>query len=274
MHGAHPEPRAGRAEIMKIQLLSDLHLNLHGYYRIEPTKAHVIVLAGDIHCGIKGVQWAARESQILGKPIIYVSGNHEFYDHDINELTDRLRKESERLGVIFLENDACFIDGVRFLGCTLWTDYSAWPHTSQEDVMNHCQKMMSDHRLISIDDRPFLPEDALSRSRESYQWLKSNLESPNNEAQKTVVITHHAPSIQCSNPSYDLSRLTAGFVSTYDDLVSEADLWLFGHTHACLDKYISGTRVVSNQRGYPYEKTYGFEHDKVIEIPPTRGHRR
>lgn len=249
---------------MKIHLLSDLHIDIHGSFTIPSTDADIIVLAGDIHEGTCGLKWAADESQRLGKPVIYIAGNHEFYGHDIYELTDTLRNEAQKLGITFLANDSVTVGGVRFFGCTLWTDYLAWPQWQAEDVMHLCQKNIADYRLISAGSRRFSPEDALSLFKASRDWLRSNLES-NDKATK-VVITHHAPSLLCRNPSFDPHPIGAAFFSALDDLVGKADLWLFGHTHACMDSTVAGTRTVSNQRGYPYERTYGFKPDKVIEV--------
>ena len=45
-------------------------------------------------------------------------------------------------------------------------------------------------------------------------------------------------------------------------------LWAFGHTHFNCDytDESSGNRVVTNQRGYYFAQSAGFECDKVIEL--------
>ena len=43
-------------------------------------------------------------------------------------------------------------------------------------------------------------------------------------------------------------------------------LWVHGHTHWCVDYEVRGTRVVSNQRGYPHQKVPGFDPAWVIEL--------
>ncbi|MDP3311133.1 MAG: metallophosphoesterase family protein, partial [Polaromonas sp.] len=78
---------------MRLHILSDLHLELASF---EPDAAAVeqadlVVLAGDIHKGVNGISWARRT--FPDKPVIYVAGNHEFYEQYWPLLADKLRKE-------------------------------------------------------------------------------------------------------------------------------------------------------------------------------------
>lgn len=61
---------------MKIRVLSDLHLEFHDWTPPQ-SDADIIVLAGDIHVGVHGIEWARRSFPLL--PVTYVPGNHEFY---------------------------------------------------------------------------------------------------------------------------------------------------------------------------------------------------
>ncbi len=60
---------------MKIRLYSDLHLEF-GPFDPPDAAADLVVLAGDIHVGVKGVEWALEQK--FGCPVLYVLGNHEF----------------------------------------------------------------------------------------------------------------------------------------------------------------------------------------------------
>jgi predicted phosphodiesterase len=85
---------------MRIRVLSDLHLEFREW---NPPKADadVVVLAGDIHVGVKGIEWARRSFPAI--PIVYVPGNHEFY----------VRRET-KLMILLLENRQfrrCVSDG-------------------------------------------------------------------------------------------------------------------------------------------------------------------
>lgn len=252
---------------MRIQLLSDLHIEFQSY-TVAKTSADVIVLAGDIGVGHEGLEWAAAEGRQLGKEVIYVPGNHEYYHHDLYELDERLRAKAALLGVHFLQNDSVTLSGVRFLGTTFWTDYEV----PKEEPLNRkfwvIRRGLADHSVIRFGDRKFKPEDALELHTKAVNWLRGELANSPRQL-PTVVVTHHAPSLACQHPEIGINSMAGAFLSDLDELVSQAALWCFGHTHACLDTVIGGTRLISNQRGYPYERTYGFDGRKVIQVPGT-----
>lgn len=243
---------------MKVQLLSDLH---NEFYRQEPvpsiedTPAEVVILAGDIDVGLDGLRWAASEAERLGKTVLYVAGNHEFYHHDIALLNEMRSYAAGRNELHFLEKDELIIGEVRFLGCTLWTDYRAAgdPVLSMMEVQQH----LNDHHVVSNGDRLFLPEDALKMHTESRTWLEEKLRQP--FAGKTVVITHHAPHLLCKHPAFPINAIATAFMSDLSELVKTVDVWCFGHTHANLDERVGKCRLVSNQRGYPMEGVRGFD---------------
>jgi predicted phosphodiesterase len=250
---------------MKLLLLSDLH---NEFFRPKPvppiasTDADVIVLAGDIDTGLQGLEWAASEAVRLDKPVIYVSGNHEYYRQDI-EQTEAMRAfAAEHEELHFLENDELVIDGVRFLGCTLWTDYRAVGDPVM--AMVEVQRRLNDHHLISNGEDLFLPEDALTLHRQSRAWLEEKLAQPFDG--KTVVVTHHAPSLLCKHPSFPMDAFGTAFLSDLDGLVAQADIWCFGHTHCNLDVQVGNCRLVSNQRGYVGENVMGFDEVGLLEV--------
>src|SRR5713226_5947087 len=110
---------------MKLQILSDLHLEMVKppySWRIPETKAEVVVLAGDIGVGVMGVEWAVREAERLQKCAVYVPGNHEYYGERLNVL-EKMRTVEIGSSVYVLDMDEVTLEGVRFLGATLWTDY-------------------------------------------------------------------------------------------------------------------------------------------------------
>ena len=250
---------------MKLHLLSDLHNEFFRSKSVPPiaeTDVDLIVLAGDIDTGLHGLEWAASEAERLGKPVIYVSGNHEYYRCDIS-LTAEMRAFAAQHELLhFLENDELVIDGVRFLGCTLWTDYRAVGDPALAKLV--VRERLNDHHLISHGDRLFLPEDALALHRESRDWLEERLAQPFDG--RTVVITHHAPSLLCKHPRFPMDAFGTAFLSDLPELIEQADLWCFGHTHANLDTHVGKCRLVSNQRGYENEEMWGYEPGRVLEI--------
>jgi len=251
---------------MKLQLMSDLHLEMQGFYSIEETDADIVILAGDIGVGLRGMEWSITEAKRLNKPVIYVAGNHEFYRHHYQTLLAEMRALSETYQhVYFLEKDEVLIGGVRFLGTTLWTDYLAVQGVSHIGTMFKVGQALNDHRMIRFNDDYFKPQDALMLNEGAVDWLERKLVEPFDG--KTVVVTHHGPSLKCAHPSYPIDEISAGFISPLERLVSQADLWCFGHTHSNLDVDVGQCRLVSNQKGYPREVVSGgFDKNMIIEV--------
>lgn len=254
---------------MKIQPLSDLHLECSRQrWQIPGTDADVVVLAGDIGINGAGVEWAIEESQRLGKPIIYVPGNHEYYETEFHGMTAAMRTAAADTGVHFLVNEAIEIEGVRFLGCTLWTDYRACTECLESQAMMAAWMSITDHMAIRIaqenqQSELFTPEDALTLHQQALQWLAASLET---KTEKTVVVTHHAPSPAAQPPQRPVSPISGAFWSDLEcRMGNHIAAWIFGHTHHSVDTYVKGTRLVSNQRGYPRESC-GFDPTFVIEV--------
>jgi predicted phosphodiesterase len=249
---------------MKIQVLSDLHNEfMYSVREIPVTDADVIVLAGDIDVGLKGVQWAINISKIHNKPVVYVFGNHEYYHQYLPDLMTDAKYLTRDTNVHLLENNVFVYKGVRFLGATLWTDFCVCGKSKQLEAMDYCQHHMSDYDVINHGG--LMPYNILDVHKASLKWLKTELSR--HFVGKTVVITHHAPSLKSNH--YDLTSISAGFVSKLDKLMFKyrINLWIHGHTHECDDYMIGGTRVVSNQFGYfGGQEVWKFNPTLVIEV--------
>jgi len=247
---------------MKLHILNDLHIEFEDF-RPPVTDADVVVLAGDIGVGVEGLRWA--EARFLDKLVIYVPGNHEFYHHDI-VLIDELKAEA--LGNIHvLNDDQVVIDGVRFLGSILWTDFALFGEADKFFAMQTARQQMTDFSIIQNHGHRFTPEDAIRLHTASRDWLAAMLAEP--FAGKTVVITHHAPSSQSVHPRYARDLLTPAFASNLENLMDgdRAALWIHGHMHESFDYEVYDTRVVCNPRGYaPNALNPDFRSDWVVEI--------
>ena len=251
---------------MKILVLSDLHLE---FANLNPPTAIVdlVILAGDIWKEDQGIHWARATWPDL--PIIYLAGNHEFYRTERNACLGALRSSAQKANVHFLENDEIVIDGVRFLGCTLWTDFDLFGLThSKEKVFQSCINSLADFRWIKEVATPFTPSDAIRLFQESTAWLKNKLIEEPFEG-KTVVVTHHLPSARSVAPQYANNLSSAGFASNLDALFGYSDLWIHGHTHTNFDYIAKGTRVICNPRGYVFRgkaENPEFNLELVVEI--------
>ena len=254
---------------MKLQILSDLHLEMVKppySWRIPETEAEVVVLAGDIGVGLSGVKWAIREAERLQKCAVYVPGNHEYYGERLNVL-EKMRAVARGSRVYVLDLDEVMLEGVRFLGTTLWTDYLAFGRDHRPDAMDKAARFLNDHRLIN---RPngFTPADALECHERAHErgWRES---SQQNGMVTTVVISHHAPSLLGTDAKFRNDYLTGAFVSDLEDLIKRYSptVWIHGHTHHCVQETVGKTRLVANQMGYPHEPATGqFDPRLVVDI--------
>ena len=253
---------------VRLHVLSDLHLE-RGGGPLLAADADVLVLAGDIGPGVSGLRaaiaWWPR------RPIVYVSGNHEPYGHRLPNLAGELRTLATATDgrVHVLERDETMIDGVRFLGCTLWSDFDVAGAHERDRAMAICGDLLNDYEHISWtpEARTLRPEDTLRLHMTSRRWLEHRLGTPHDGP--TVVVTHHAPLPPRERLIDPLTRALAGaFVSDLTDLMGadRAAVWIHGHTHRRVDRTVHGTRVVSNPRGYPDEPVEGFDPGLVIEL--------
>jgi predicted phosphodiesterase len=253
---------------MKINVLSDLHLSFEGMDRPR-NDADVVVLAGDIARPREAAAWALG----FDKPVLYVLGNHEFYGGSIDGTADEFKRLCAGTNVHLLDNNETVIDGVRFLGSTLWTDFMLFGDIdARSAAMAEARKFMRDFSRIrsrAASSEVLTPEDSAALFAVHADWLDRRLAVPH--AGSTVVITHHAPSRQSIHPRYVDSLLNACFVSDAEHLfgTGRAQLWIHGHTHDSFDYAVNGTRVVCNPRGYAkagVNENACFNPDLMIEV--------
>ncbi len=274
---------------MKIQLLSDLHLEVDPTFqpRVAP-EADVLVLAGDIGARPDApmAQYGApdwclsRFSPALGNwpvPVLYLPGNHEYDGQDFDECQATLRDTVATLGMIWLEGSSTIVHGVRFIGSTLWSDFDCFgdqpSHVPGSMTYNlrqraKCFRVADFYLEKAATMRDGILFDAAAMREEALRcqaWLRAALAVPH--PGPTVVVTHFAPSLRSHDPRFGLTPGTAGFCSTLDDLVAQAELWLHGHLHCGSAYRIGSCRVHANPLGYAEqgEQKY-FEPCCVLEI--------
>jgi hypothetical protein len=262
---------------MKVQLLSDLHLETHPHWRAQPAPgADVLVLAGDVGSYQAGSQLQDTDfglgqfSRQAGwpTPVIFVPGNHEYDAQDFDSAHARLRETCDRLGLIWLEREVVTGLGtdrlgqpVRFIGTTLWTDFDALAPQCDDAQHLALQKQLKarDKSFRAANyylrkaatvraGEPFLAEQIRAQALDCQAWLTGQLAVPFEGS--TVVVTHFAPSLRSADPRYGHTPGTAGFCNALDPLLDHAQWWLHGHLHAP-SNYLAGTcRVVANPLGY------------------------
>ena len=257
---------------MKIRVLSDLHLEFSNW-RPPQGDEDVVVLAGDVHEGRAGIAWARK--YFRSRPIIYVPGNHEYYGQDFDELRQGLHESGRTHDVHVLDGDELTIDGVRFLGATLWTDFEIGgcePKTV-EAAMQKCQEGMADFHVIRRWGGVLRPEDTREIHQTQRDWLRRALSGCTSLGEgftgRTVVVTHHAPCTRSIAPRFAGDALNPAFASNMTDLMTpEVQLWIHGHMHDSSDYIERGTRVICNPRGYfPHGLNPDFNPMSVVEVP-------
>ncbi len=248
----------------RLHILSDLHLEF-GTFECPIVDADVTILAGDIYtkgrCGY----------DIFDRPTIMVAGNHEFYSGCIETTIPKLKQISS---ATILDNEECFVENVRFLGCTLWTDFNLFANNSldgiKQDASFCVNAGMNDFRKIRIAKdgyRKFNPKYASRLHANSVNWLKQRLSEP---FSPTVVVTHHAPSLRCIPIENQADRINCAYASHLDWLIEEfqPDLWIWGHVHESVPQFkIGNTKMISNPRGYaPKYLNSVFDPSLVVDI--------
>jgi hypothetical protein len=250
---------------MNIRIMSDLHIEFFDF-QPTPMPADVVVLAGDILTEHYGLTWARKA--FPEQPIVYVMGNHEFYDAIYERVMDRARHEAVGLGIHLLEKNQVVIDGVRFLGATLWTDFEVEePLLPRKIAYRYANGSMTDFSIIRYRDGMLSAQDSRELHREARAWLTDRLAEPFNG--KTVVVTHHLPHRASIDRQFHRNPLNPAFASHMPELVRPpVNLWIHGHTHCSCDyEPVEGTRVVCNPRGYgPGDLNEQFNQYLVVEL--------
>ena len=268
---------------MKLQLLSDLHLESHPHFEVTPAPgADLLVLAGDIGSYQAGSRLGdtlyglERFSPRRGwpVPVLYVPGNHEYDNDDFDTVHLRLREACEQLDIHWLESETMLIDGVRFVGSSLWTDFDALVDAKEpmtEQLKKRGKAMRAANYYLSTcgttrRGQPFLAEEVREHGLACQDWLRKALARLGAKWVTATVV----PSKGCASadPRYGLTPGTAGFCNSLDELLPLAQLWLHGHLHCAFDYRKDGCRVVANPLGYRSKgEQEGFRPHLLIEVP-------
>lgn len=246
--------------MLKIQLLSDLHLEFHDNPVPEiEDNIELLILAGDI-----GYHHEKRYQEFLKKcndtvqNTILITGNHEYYysqgygkvDKKIQELVDTLPN------VHFLQKTYFDLDNrIRILGCTLWTYIPNEYSSLIEGYMNDYQKIRTKKEINGKWKKYKINTEQVNIWYNDYQkWLEQAINQAENEGKRVIVVTHHSPVL---NEEMEKNWLNFGYYSNQSKLLESGKilLWCYGHTHRANMENIGKTLVWCNPRGYPREKT-------------------
>jgi predicted phosphodiesterase len=253
---------------MDIRILSDLHneFSCFGVPVMKNEENQVLVLAGDT-----GLLTPSKVDHTIFDfvdslserfyAVIIVAGNHEYYGCEFSKVNQMLAlgtypNNYERTGwksnVYFLQDTSVVIDGVAFIGSTLWTDFDGGEHSSMQNAklfMNDYHKITYKHNGIY---RKFIPMDSYTLHCKSRDYIFGMVDHYRNVGLRTVVVSHHLPSFKSVHSKFADSALNGVYASNLDTDIElhRPDVWFHGHTHESCDYMICDTHVICNPRGY------------------------
>lgn len=272
---------------MKIAYMSDCHIEFGPLEIKNDHGADVLVIAGDV---LIAEYLNKSEETILDKnwkyfhivnnsktflknisdefkDVIIIAGNHEYYRGCWNKTLKILEHEYGKYkNIHFLENNSKCIDGVLFVGSTLWTDCNK----NDPVTIQQLKYRMNDYSLIKNELKgyiPVTPVDTMMRFRTSFDCIFNMIKNTN----KCVIVTHHSPSFNSVHPKYRSDRsMNGGYCSNLSDFIldnPQIKYWIHGHVHDEFDYMIGDTRILCNPRGYIGHQECANEFKlKVVEI--------
>lgn len=272
----HVPDQSDVSPTLRILVLSDLHQG-DGGRRFDPADIgeafDAVVIAGDCAGRLTtSLTWIAEA--FAGIPVVYVPGNHDFYRHGpgqrftIEEEKEAGQELAYRLGIHLLNDSGTSIRHVRLLGSTLWTDLRSNLHRDLSHALGDARRGMNDYRRIhrrstTRRSRRLQPPDTRRFHASAKAFLERELSVGDNR--RTVVVTHHAPSLRSLADPFD--TLNHCYAS---DLEAEIvrwspTLWVHGHIHHSRNYTVGSTRVLCNPLGRSEEAT-GFVPELIVEV--------
>lgn len=252
---------------MRLQLLSDLHLETEDFEPQPAPDAELLVLGGDIDSTWAGLShfrnWPV--------PVILVAGNHEFDNRELNTTWAELRAHCAQLGIRLLERESAVIADragrrIRFVATVRWCDFDLFGERGREKAMRAASYFMRVMRSTQHGE-PFGADAVREEALACRAWLAEELARSSDEWDATVALTHFGPSLRSGDPRYGSQSGTASFCNADDDLLPLADLWIHGHLHCRHDYTVGTTRVVCNARGHARKgEADGYDGLFVVEI--------
>lgn len=245
---------------MKINYMSDIHLEFGPLDNIPA--GETLILAGDIDV-IRNdtnqlIDWM---EDLPYKNILYIPGNHEFYNGRILNIQENLKSALEKNTKIhYLHNDTITIDGIHFVGSILWSDFNNKNYASMKRAQH---SGWPDYNIIWYNEhRKWMPKIIVEEFDKCVKFLWENI------TVGSVVITHYLPSFLSVGPTFAGNNMNGAFASNLDELILtlEPSHWIHGHTHDTFDYMMGTTNVLCNPRGYfPNELNATFDINACFE---------
>jgi Icc-related predicted phosphoesterase len=270
---------------MRAWIISDIHTSVLAEFWTTPHQvpdADICICAGDISdFGSTSIGYLRRNIERY-MPVVLVFGNHDFFNSSIDFALQKARREIQGTRIHLLENQSVEIDGCRFVGATLWTDFAVSvgddehipPEERRQKAFGLAPSQVADFYYINRSDprRPgengfVTVREIVGRHRVSRNFIDEELSKPFDGP--SVVVTHHAPLTDSLDPHFYGEITNAAFASDLSDLIARRrpSVWIHGHIHKARDYMADRTRVICNPRGYSLEwNVSGFNPGFVIDL--------
>ena len=250
--------------MMKLNVLSDLHLDFYNEFKayeiIDETMNEVDcdyhVIAGDL-CEMSNINYFKYINKLeeLSSPVIYVFGNHEYYNVTNAKREIFLNVINRYNNIKVLNNNSCKIDNKIFYGGTMWFDES--PESIKSSEVYPQVYALSDFNHIHVDFNYYMEEN---------KKFFDNIKDINPE----IIVTHHVPHkdmllINYNRDMYDMNKFYYCDKAFQYIEENHPKLWICGHTHKTNDMMCGNTRIINNSFGYPNENVNVFN-NKIVEI--------
>lgn len=253
---------------MKIQIVSDLHIDRNGTWNDSKTfpisiprnsQEIVLIIAGDLSSNIDDNLIVLNFYSKFYKNVIFILGNHEYDYIDINNVYSMYQKKlKKKSNIHILEKSSVTIDNVIFYGCTGWGN-ALLSEAIPEEIEDF-------GNIIN-----FTPTKCVQLFDESKKWIKDNFDNEmifEHKDKKKVLITHFAFCMKSLN--FHNSPLNGYFVNEGLELLYHLpDVYIHGHTHQHLSYvYNNKTKVYCNAFGYYCGKrpVRNFNPELIIEV--------
>lgn len=229
---------------MKIQYVSDIHLEFYSKTpKIIPV-ADILVLAGDIGYPYSKIYTQfLKEMNTIFKKVFLITGNHEYYtDKDIEVVDEQIQNIihiHNLKNISFLNCSYEDYEGYRFIGATLWSFINNPSYT--------------------INDITQIKNFSIEFNNELHELHKEYIKDTIEESTlPVIIITHHIPSFRLIDKEFlteTLKPYNQCFASNCESLMKEpVAVWIYGHTHKENTSVINSINVLCNPLGYPSER--------------------
>lgn len=264
---------------MHLRIISDTHNEFRNVPLILPKmdneKEQILVIAGDFITlkKISDYKDVLISYSNRFKNVLYVLGNHEYYGFKldlfrVHNLFESL-KLPDNFHLLTRLSPKLIIDNIQFVGSTLWTDFDrkSFIEYAVGQGMNDFKKIIYvENKYGSTHYSKFKTRNWFAEFVKDFEFIKTSVSE--STALKTVVITHHAPSLKSVDTRYQQDKdMNHAYCSNLEDYLSSEHnikIWIHGHIHQPKDYMVGNVRVLSYPYGYKGE--FGADETQIEKL--------